>query len=1567
MDGNSHFNNHSSHKQPRPSQSIPQLASQFQATSLHPTSSFNFAHQGNFQQGLSPQQQSPPPQQQQQQQSPPPQQQQQQQQHPQNSLQQQQQQQQYHNPSATAAAAAAAAAANASSSATSLASTSSSTSPQRPLGPSTRDTAFTNIFGFSRPQPSISGPASGNGSTTTTSDRHFSSGNNNNNSFGYSQAGTFPDHHQFASNITSSGGSSGGGGGAMPLSSLPSPINMSQIPPVPVTTKFNSAYDESMNNRIYANGANYNNSSNTGFPRPNRSESPAPSPFSVPPGQQQQQQPQPQPQPQQQTFYSPPPIAQIPHRPGSAGPQLQPAFQQQDINRNFDFASANHHRQQQQLQQFAHGGGVPHRPSLQTSHQYGSLPRSPSLPANHLSAQLNQISQNQSQQQQQQQQHQQPRSASGGNMPSHVPVPHAVRPPASQYNPNVIPALPAPSTRSMSLTSASRPSGPMDRDLHGRSQTMTLSGRIIPRRQGIEMLPHLHPNTASSSGNNTNQRSTSTGSASSSTSLVPIKGVKSKNQRSTSTSSRASEEGVSLSDPAPMFPSPSSHGSPNSSFSRGTPFPAPTTIITTSRRSPLVKPAFLSKVAQAFQQRIVLRDRVKNELTYTKAFTGIEAIDLICYIIQSTDRNMALLLGRALDAQKLFHDVTYEHRLRDRPDEVYQFNEIMVEREEDEHGHMSNSLSNSVTSISSMNSITATTTGGTLVNAVIPNTGTKGAVSSHAANERANSVSSVNQHQGQQHQGHPEHSKKSEATSVPVNGIFVLLTKCYSPTCRPDRLCYSVGCPKRLEQQARLNIKPNSVLKRAESRLSLHGDDEKEHKLWIHTVSKDIVDSVSDKEKKRQEVICELIYTERDFVKDLEYLRDFWIKPLQVGNIIPESRRKSFLNQVFGVIPEVHAVNIKLADALTKRQQQAPIVDQVGDIFLEYVPKFKPFIEYGKKQVYAKYVFEGEKSNNSAFAKFVDETERKKESRKLELNGYLTKPTTRLARYPLLLDAILKATDDSNPDKENLPKARTLVREFLTQLNIESGRSENRQQLMQLNNKIQFRPNERVDLKLTDESRQIIFKGTMKKRTGDKENQGDVLIYLFDNSLLFLRPKIVNKRENLNVYRKPIPLELLVINESDEAPPKGATRRTSSSLISTAAKVAPLKENAQNRYPIMFQHLGRRGYELILYTSSYISRKKWVENIMDQKKVLIEKSDVYTQHILMQRFFDPSNRVNCVTPFDGGRKLLYGTDNGIWISDTKMSADGAGRVTTKPVRVINVSSVSQIDVIEEYNMLLAMSEKTLYTWPLDCLETSDPIGNERRARKVIGHINFYKVGLGKGKILVCTAKNGSSTSTLKVLEPADPTPRGKRPPLRKLLRTQAEGLAVLKEMVVSSEIVSINFLTNNLCVGCTKGFEIMSLDTYMSESVLALADTALDFVTRRETVKPIAIYRLQSEFLLNYSDFSFYVNASGWLSRPKWIIHWEGLPQGFAMSYPYIIGFEPSFVEIRHMETGEIVRVITGENIRFLHENTREIMYAFEDENGYDVVASLDFWQKEKKQGGSGGVKKSSLDEKEGE
>lgn len=57
---------------------------------------------------------------------------------------------------------------------------------------------------------------------------------------------------------------------------------------------------------------------------------------------------------------------------------------------------------------------------------------------------------------------------------------------------------------------------------------------------------------------------------------------------------------------------------------------------------------------------------------------------------------------------------------------------------------------------------------------------------------------------------------------------------------------------------------------------------------------------------------------------------------------------------------------------------------------------------------------------------------------------------------------MLKHTPDDNPDKAALPKAVAMVREFLKAVNHETGKAENRFNLLQLDQQLVFRPGEEV-------------------------------------------------------------------------------------------------------------------------------------------------------------------------------------------------------------------------------------------------------------------------------------------------------------------------------------------------------------------------------------------------------------------------------------------------------------------------------------------------------------------------
>lgn len=182
-----------------------------------------------------------------------------------------------------------------------------------------------------------------------------------------------------------------------------------------------------------------------------------------------------------------------------------------------------------------------------------------------------------------------------------------------------------------------------------------------------------------------------------------------------------------------------------------------------------------------------------------------------------------------------------------------------------------------------------------------------------------------------------------------------------------------------------------------------------------------------------------------------------WIKPLTERPIIPASRRESLVRKIFGNIETIYQLNIRFLQALKARQSQNKVIYQIGDVLLDFVTDFEPYIKYGSKQYEAKSALENERHINLNFDAFVIATERHASSLKLEVNGYLTKPTTRLGRYTLLFNEILKHTPPDHPDLDDLPKAVTIIKRFLSRVNVETGQAKNRFDLERIHYNLSFK------------------------------------------------------------------------------------------------------------------------------------------------------------------------------------------------------------------------------------------------------------------------------------------------------------------------------------------------------------------------------------------------------------------------------------------------------------------------------------------------------------------------------
>ncbi|KAK3069169.1 hypothetical protein LTS18_000411, partial [Coniosporium uncinatum] len=210
--------------------------------------------------------------------------------------------------------------------------------------------------------------------------------------------------------------------------------------------------------------------------------------------------------------------------------------------------------------------------------------------------------------------------------------------------------------RTMSMTSYNR-----DNDHH-----QTMSGRIIPGRRREPAVDGVIQERAATMQSNA-PPSPST--------VSPVTKARRPSQGSNSFSSRT----MSLASTAVNTINSDRTATMQSNLTKSNSQSTQSPVYTAQRKSPLVYPALLSRVAETFRERILVNDQEKDGLDYKAAFTGAQAVDVIAFIIKTTDRNLALLLGRSLDAQKFFHDVTYAHRLRDSQAEIYQFRVPVVE------------------------------------------------------------------------------------------------------------------------------------------------------------------------------------------------------------------------------------------------------------------------------------------------------------------------------------------------------------------------------------------------------------------------------------------------------------------------------------------------------------------------------------------------------------------------------------------------------------------------------------------------------------------------------------------------------------------------------------------------------------------------------------------------------------------------------------------------------------------------------------------------------------------------
>ncbi|KAI8888823.1 hypothetical protein K501DRAFT_135274, partial [Backusella circina FSU 941] len=798
---------------------------------------------------------------------------------------------------------------------------------------------------------------------------------------------------------------------------------------------------------------------------------------------------------------------------------------------------------------------------------------------------------------------------------------------------------------------------------------------------------------------------------------------------------------------------------------------------------------------------------------------------------------------------------------------------------------------------------------------------------------------------------------------VPV-GIFTTLLDCYSYNCQPGRGgCYSPKCPNKPEVfSAEFEDEEKSSRLQSEQSITRHVHAQS---AWAQRVSQTLLDSIPKKERERQEAINEMVYSEVVYNKDLETLAEVIIEPLLRKQIMSSKKKEGFITEVFGNYKELMDVSSTLMNDLLDLQQryQHECVPMIGDVLIGHFAYFEdPFSKYCPHVSLSEYLVKEEEHNNPEFAKFIAHTEKNKRMRRLAFRHFLLVPVTRLQRYPLLLEAIIKKTEKDHADYTYLVKCQEMVKAVAKKSDNLAERFKQRVQILDINDNISFKQNEATDLQLTDPQRKLYYKGDMKRRnTGsiDVPDKSDIHIFVFDHILLLTKMRKSNTGDEYRVWKRPIPLQMLHMSNvsngvvsnvsttgSDLFNPTPASRGllltgSSASYMQTATGISQTSSPI-SLMPVTLHHLGLKGGTYSLFCT--LSEKQKLKSAIDDATAALKKklgNDVYEVNVLDDVSFRYSGggaktttRVSCTAPFvnniDKKENLVIGTDTGVYFKSIG---------SVKIEHVLNGINVTQIHVLEEHHILLVLADKTLKAYPLDLLKPSlDTKAQARLGQEIGQHIHFFQVGICSGKLLVVYKKKKNTSSIFTALEPlydlSDPKNQKYITQTRTFMlghRSNHAWFKKYKEFYIGTEASNLHFLKSKLLIVCDRGFEIIDPENLSvgGRDIPDKGDPQFNFLDRQtEPIKPLAMYRVHDKFLLCYSKFAFYINnRNGSLvqrgpQKLPIVCDWEGHPDNIVFQYPYVIAFDPQFIEIRHVETGALSQIIAGEQIRVTYYQT---------------------------------------------
>ncbi|TFK69856.1 hypothetical protein BDN72DRAFT_896941 [Pluteus cervinus] len=336
-----------------------------------------------------------------------------------------------------------------------------------------------------------------------------------------------------------------------------------------------------------------------------------------------------------------------------------------------------------------------------------------------------------------------------------------------------------------------------------------------------------------------------------------------------------------------------------------------------------------------------------------------------------------------------------------------------------------------------------------------------------------------------------------------------------------------------------------------------------------------------------------------------------------------------------------------------------------------------------------------------------------------------------------------------------------------------------------------------------------------------------------------------------------------------------------------AQPLCPLSNDLTERVPLEIRELVINqlvGDEETLRSCMLVCRAWWKAS---QRAIVDASSRLLTK--------DFGQEVNCAAVIDEMGVILYGTATGIYASDLA----NLGR---PPVQVLNYPNIEQIDSLDKGSIIVFRSgTNVVYGIPFVYL-SAKPAGaaaGPESCLRIYMRVTTFSVGMVNGSEILCLL-------------------RGKE--LHMFRRPASYSLRFLK---------AVEPLNKPSCIQIVKG-KVMSMSDCDFELFDPQSLGGLGFV---EGAQMIAIQPIEEGFLICYDKFAVCVRETG-ERLGDILLRWLYPPDRVVFQGHYILAFSHDHLEIRHVRTGELLRLIE-KHFRLLSTTTSKTIVVQDDGSIY--------------------------------